>query len=94
MVDRIRRATNPGGVTALGFVTDRVEVLRDGTSRPALVESAMSAADAASMLLDSFRGFDIASLESGRTEVPEQRGDEHYTLVSTLVTFLATRPGP
>jgi tellurite methyltransferase len=93
LLDRVRAATRPRGVVAIGIVADRAEVDDRGRRRPALLESEMSAAEAAGLLADAFSGFDVAYQRSRPAQVREQRGGETYTLTSTLVTWLATRPG-
>jgi tellurite methyltransferase len=91
LLDRVRAATRPGGVVAIGIVADRVEVDDHGRRRPALLESAMSAADATGLLASAFRDFDVTYQRLGPARVREERGEDTYTLTSTLVTWLATR---
>ena len=92
LLGRVRAATRPGGVVAIGIVADRVEVDDHGHRRPALLESAMSAADATGLLSDVFSDFGVTYQRSGPAQVREQRGEDTYTLTSTLITWLATRP--
>ena len=92
LLRRVRAAVKPGGVVAIGIIADRVEVDDRGDRRPALLESAMSAADAAGLLSDVFSDYDVAYQRSSPAQVREERGDDAYTLTSTLVTWLATRP--
>ena len=92
LLDRVRAATRPGGVVAIGIAADRVEVDEQGRRRPALLESAMSAAEATALLAGAFTGFDVTYQRLGPTQVRENRGEDTYTLTSTLVTWLATRP--
>jgi SAM-dependent methyltransferase len=92
LLGRIRAAVKPGGVVAVGIVADRVEVDDRGRGRPALLESAMSAAAATGLLSGVFSGFDVTYQRSRPAQVREVRGEAAYTLASTLVTWLATRP--
>lgn len=93
LLHRVRAATRPGGVVAIGVVADRVEVDDDGRRRPALLESAMSTAGATRLLSGVFSDFDVAYQRSGPAQVRERRGEGAYTLTSTLITWLAARPG-
>jgi tellurite methyltransferase len=92
LFDRVRAAIKPGGVVAIGIVADRVEVDDHGRKRPALLESAMSAAEATGLLVGAFSDFDVTYQRLGPAQVREERGEDTYTLTSTLVTWLATRP--
>jgi SAM-dependent methyltransferase len=92
LLDQVRAATKPGGVVAIGIVADRVEVDDHGRRRPALLESAISTAEATGLLTGAFSNFDVSYQRLGRAQVREQRGEDTYTLTSTLVTWLATRP--
>ncbi len=56
LLDQVRAATKPGGIVAIGIVADRVEVDDHGNQRPALLESAMSTADATELLTRAFSG--------------------------------------
>jgi hypothetical protein len=53
----------------------------------------MSAAAATGLLTSAFSGFEVACQRAGPAQARENRGGESYTLTSTLVTWLATRPG-
>jgi len=57
LLDRIRAATKPGGVVAIGIFADRAEIDNHGRRRPALLESAMSAAEATGLLAAELRAF-------------------------------------
>jgi trans-aconitate methyltransferase len=92
LLDRVRAATKPGGIVAIGIVADRVEVDEQGRRRPALLESAMSAAEATGVLAGAFSDFDVTYQRLGPAQVREERGGDTYTLTSMLVTWLATRP--
>ena len=92
LLDQVRAATKPGGVVAIGIVADRVEVDDHGRRRPALLESAISTVEATGLLTGAFSNFDVSYQRLGRAQVREQRGEDSYTLTSTLVTWLATRP--
>jgi SAM-dependent methyltransferase len=92
LLDQVRAATKPGGVIAIGIVADRVEVDDHGNRRPALLESAMSTAEATGLLTGAFSDFDVTYQRLGPAQVREERGEDTYTLTSTLVTWLATRP--
>ncbi len=92
LLDRVRAATKPGGVVAIGIVADRVEVGDHGRRRPALLESAMSAAEATGLLSGVFSDFDVTYQRLRPAQVREERREDTYTLTSTLVTWLATRP--
>ena len=92
LLDRVRAATKPRGVVAIGIVADRVEVDDHGRRQPALLETAMSAAEATGLLTGAFSDFDVTYHRLGPAQVREQRGERTYTLTSTLVTWLATRP--
>lgn len=92
LLERIRAATTPGGVVALGIVADRFEVRGDGTPRPALLESGLSAAAARTMLTGVFGDFVVDFVRCSPTAVEEERDGEEYTLTATLLTFLARRP--
>jgi tellurite methyltransferase len=92
LLDRVRAAVKPGGVVAIGVVADRVEIDDHGRRRAALLESAMSAAEATGLLTGAFSDFDVACQRLDPAQVREERGEDTYTLTSTLVTWLATRP--
>jgi tellurite methyltransferase len=92
LLDQVGAATKPGGVVAIGIVADRVEVDDHGRRRPALLESAISTAEATGLLTAAFSDFDVTYQRLGFAEVREERDQETYTLTSTLVTWLATRP--
>lgn len=92
LLDRVRAAIRPGGVVGIGIIADRFEVDDRGRRRPALLESAMSAADATGLLAGAFSDFDVIYQRSTPAQVREERGEETYTLASTLITWLATRP--
>lgn len=92
LLTRIRSATKPAGVVALGVVADRVEIRDDGSRRPALLESALTADAARQELTEAFAGFSVDRLRSDPAQVREERDGESYLLGSTLVTFLAARP--
>ncbi len=91
LLERGRRALNPGGVVAIGVVADRYETDDHGRRRPALLESAITADQAIEVLQSAFDGFEVAEQVSRPARVREERGEEGYTLASTLVTFLAKR---
>jgi tellurite methyltransferase len=93
LLDRVRAATRPGGVVAIGIAADRAEVDGHGRRRPALLESVMSASEASGLLAGAFSDFDVTYQRLGPAQVREERGEETYTLTSTLITWLATRPG-
>jgi hypothetical protein len=76
----------------MGIVADRVEVDNRGRRRPALLESAMSTPEATGLLSDVFSDFDVTYQRSSPAQVREDRGEATYTLTSTLITWLATRP--
>jgi tellurite methyltransferase len=92
LLDRVRAATKPGGVVAIGIVADRAEIDSHGRRRPALLESAMSAAEATGLLAGAFSDFHVTCQRLGPAQVREDRGEDTYTLTSTLITWLATRP--
>jgi tellurite methyltransferase len=92
LLDRIRAATKPGGVVATGIVADRAEIHNHGRRRPALLESAMSAAEATGLLAGAFSDFHVTYQRLVPAQVREDRGEDTYTLTSTLITWLATRP--
>ena len=92
LLDRIRSATRPGGVVAIGIAADRAEVDDRGRRRPALLESAMSTTEASGLLSDVFSDFDVIYERFSPAQVQEERGEDHYTLTSTVITWLATRP--
>jgi trans-aconitate methyltransferase len=90
---RIRSALNPGGVVAIGIVADRVEIEATGRRRPAHVESALTSADAARLMRESFHDCKLATHDMTPAAVQEEREGSRYTLASTLVTWLASAPG-
>lgn len=92
LLDRVRAATRPGGVVAVGIVADRVEIDDHGRRRPALLESAMSTPEATGLLSDVFSDFDVTCQRFSPAQVREERGEDTYTLTSTLITWLAARP--
>lgn len=92
LLERISAATRPGGVVALGIVADRFEITADGTRRPALVESHLSVTAAGGLLAAVFAGFEVIYRRLRPAEIGEERDGEHYTLSSTLVTWLGVRP--
>jgi len=92
LLDRVRAAVRPGGVVAVGIAADRVEIDSKGNRRPALLESAISTATAIELLSSSFGAFDVVYQEARPASVQEDREGESYTLTSTLLTWLATRP--
>ena len=91
LLDRVRAATKPGGAVAIGVVADRVEVDDRGHRRPALLESAMSTSEATGLLSGVFSDFDVTYQRLGPAQVREERGEDTYTLTSTLITWLARR---
>lgn len=91
LLGRVRAAVTPGGVVAVGVVADRFEIDASGKRRPALIESAISSAEAVELLSGAFTDFDVAYQEARPASVREDRGGETYTLASTLVTWLGTR---
>jgi tellurite methyltransferase len=91
LLDRMRAATKPGGVVAIGIVADRAEVDDHGRRRPALIESAMSAPEAARLISAAFSDFEVTYQRFSPAQVREERGEDTYTLTSTLITWLATR---
>ncbi len=52
----------------------------------------MSAAEANALLSGVFSDFDVTYQRLGPAQVREERGEDTYTLTSTLITWLATRP--
>jgi tellurite methyltransferase len=93
LLERVRAAVRPGGVVAIGIVADRLEIDSNGDRRPALLESAISAAAATELLSSTFGAYDVVYREAHPADVREERDGEPYTLKSTLLTWLATRPG-
>ena len=91
LLARVRAATRPGGVVAIGVVADRVEVSNRGCKRPALLESAISTPEATGLLSGLFGDFDVTYQRSSPAQVREERGADTYTLASTLITWLAIR---
>lgn len=89
---RTHDALAPGGVLAVGIIADRTEITDDGTRRPGRVESGITALQAADLLADSFGDHDLSLARLEPSRVRETRGDESYTLDSTLVTWLSTSP--
>ena len=85
---RIRAALRPGACVAIGIVADRVEVDRDGRTRPALLESAICAPDARDLLRETFADLSVVHQQSRPTSVREQRDGDQYTLASTLITWV------
>lgn len=92
LLGRVRAAIKPGGVVAIGIIADRVEVDDRGDRRPALLESAMSTPEATGLLSDVFSDFNVVYQRFIPVRVREKRGEDDYTLTSTLITWLATRP--
>jgi hypothetical protein len=92
LLQRVRAAVASGGVVAVGIVADRFEIDRRGERRPALLESAISSADATEVLSGVLRDFELVYQRARPASVREDRGGESYTLASTLVTWLGTRP--
>ena len=78
MLYRVRAATRPGGLVAIGIVADRVEVDEQGRQRPALLESPMSAAEATALLTGAFTDFDVTYQRLGPAQVRENRGEDTY----------------
>ena len=93
LLARVRAALRPGAWVALGIVADRAEVDRDGHTRPALLESAISSTEALELIGEAFAGFRVVHQQLRPTQVREQRGDDSYLLTSTLVTWIATTHG-
>jgi hypothetical protein len=77
---------------AIGIVADRIEIDSKGNRRPALIESAISPAAATELLSSAFGAFDVIYQKARPADVREARRGESYTLASTLLTWLATRP--
>ena len=92
LLDRVRAATKPRGVVAIGIAADRAEVDDRGRQRPALLESAISTPEATGLLSSAFSDFDVTYQRLSPAQVREERGEDTYTLTSTLITWLATRP--
>jgi tellurite methyltransferase len=92
LLERVHAAARPGGVVAIGIVADRSEIDSEGNHRPALLESAISTAAATELLSSAFEAFDVVYQRARPADVREDREGESYTLTSTLLTWLATRP--
>lgn len=92
LLERVRAVVSPGGVVAIGIVADRIEIDSKGNRRPALLESAISTAAAIELLSGAFGTFDVVYQKTRPADVQEEREGESYTLTSTLLTWLATRP--
>lgn len=92
LLQRSRTAMRSGGVVALGIIADRVEIRRDGTQRPALLESGLSIDTARELLADVYADFTVADVGLRPAEVEEERDGEHYTLASTLFAWLGVAP--
>lgn len=90
--EELHAAVRPGGVVAIGIVADRIEIDSNGNRRPALLESEISTAAATELLSSSFGAFDVVYKKARPADVREERQGESYTLTSTLLTWLATRP--
>jgi trans-aconitate methyltransferase len=92
LLERVHAAVRPAGVVAIGIVADRIEIDSEGNHRPALLESAISTAAATELLTSAFEAFDVVYQKARPAGVREDREGESYTLTSTLLTWLATRP--
>ncbi len=55
------------------------------------IDTALSAAEATGLLSDAFSDFDVTYQRFSPAHVREERGEDAYTLTSTLITWLATR---
>jgi len=88
LLKRVHAAVVPGGVVAIGIAADRFEIDTSGIRRPALLESAIASTEAAELLSDQFRDFEVVHRKASPARVREHREGETYTLASTLVTWL------
>lgn len=93
LLERVHAAVNPGGVVAIGVVADRFEIDARGNRRLALIESAISSAEADELLTSVFTDFEVDYRKALPADVRENRDGETYMLTSTLLTWLGTRPG-
>lgn len=89
LLDRIAAATAPGGVVAIAIFADRYEIGPDRTARPALLESAITAAQARDVLRSAFCGFRVVEADATDSEVTETRDGVDHRLSTTMITFLA-----
>lgn len=92
LLTRIRNALKPSGVVAIGIVADRHEIDPNGHRRTALLESSITAEQTRVLLAEAFSDLNVVYERSNPTHVKEQRGTQTYTLASTLVTWLGTKP--
>lgn len=74
------------------MVADRREITMDGSRRPAMLESDLSAQKVWDALTRAFSGFTALHRDRRHAAVAETRDGEVYRLASTLVTFAARRP--
>ena len=93
LFEKIVAALRPGGVAAFGIVADRFEIDAAGERRPALLESGISVLDAERLLADAFAGFEVVQHRTQPANIDEERGQEEYTLASTLLIWVGRRPG-
>lgn len=93
LFEKIAVALRPGGIAAFGIVADRYEVDAAGERRPALLESGISVQGAEDLLTEAFAGFEVIQQRTQPAFIDEERGQEEYTLSSTLLTWTGRRPG-
>ncbi|WP_448630796.1 class I SAM-dependent methyltransferase [Cellulomonas soli] len=92
LLGRCARGTRVGGVHAFGLVTDRVERLPDGSTRPARVELALTAQQALDHLDATYADRWVIEHRATRSSsTPETRDGQDYVLASTLVEVIARR---
>jgi tellurite methyltransferase len=89
LLRRVSAALNPGGVVAIGVIADRYEIASDGARRPALLESALTCAEAEAALQEAFGRSTVIRNTRTHVEATESRDGHDYRLASTLLSFMA-----
>lgn len=91
LLQRISAAVTPGGIIALGLLTDRWEVSELGGRRRGFLESNLTAEQAEAALSQIFGEYTIFQSRRSPSTVTESRAGGEYQLTSNLVTFIARR---
>ncbi len=92
LLGRIRRSIRPAGVVCLVIGADRTETTANGSTRQALIETALTSEGAADAIGRAFEGWAELERGGGAVSVWETRDRERYRLDCTSVRACLQRP--